>query len=143
MLPGSLAKPLGGALSYSGRTFFRATKGTLVLHIALALIVGTIATVSWKTDEAIWITSCIWIVFVLLLIAIVEVAISFVRLEESEFRMRKNFRLLAISRGDIESVSVAKGCPIILHLKNGDRVDLPDLGYQGLDNSLRSWIHAA
>lgn len=125
-------------MTYRGRTTFRATKASVAVTVALALIVGIIAAVSWRSGEATWVTAIISVVFLSLLVGLVEASTSFVKLSDSEFRMRKNFRTIAIPRDDIDAVSVAKGCPISLKLRNGRHVELPDLGYQGLDNSLRA-----
>ena len=80
--------------------------------------------------------------FFLSIIAIADLMLSYISLGDTEFRMRQNFRTRVIPRENIECVSVAKGCPITLHLSDGGRVELPDLAVQGLGNSLRAWIRA-
>jgi len=111
-------------------------------YIVLSLAVLAIAVTSSLSDEVRWITIGCWLIFAVGLLGIVDAALSFVELGDSELRMRKNFRKSVVARSDIKSISVAKGCPISIHLANGSRVEIPDLGGQGLDNSLRSWIRA-
>ena len=112
------------------------------MYIVFALVVLAIATISVYSSEALWISVVCWSVFAIGVVGIIDAALSFVMLDESELRMRHTFRTNVIPRSEIKSVSVAKGCPIRLQLSDGTRVDVPDLGASGIANSLRAWIGA-
>lgn len=74
--------------------------------------------------------------------AIADLMVSLISLGDIEIRIRTNFRTQIIPRGDIESVSAEKGCPITLLLKDGGRIELPDLAVRGVGNSVTAWIRA-
>lgn len=114
----------------------------LLFYAIMSLIVLTIAAVATIFDNEVWVSAFCWAVFILNILAIIDSAMSYVNLGDADFRMRKNFRATVIPRDNIESISVAKGCPIRLHLKDGSRVEVPDLGGKGIANSLRAWILA-
>ena len=137
-----LAKTLGGSLGYGGRTQFRTLPGRLVFFCALSFIVLAISLAASISQTETWILAVCWTIYLLSIVAIADLVFSDVHLDNNELRMRYNFRTRIILRENIESVSVAKGCPIILILKDGGHVSLPDLAVQGIGNSLRAWIRA-
>lgn len=114
----------------------------LIFFAVLAVIVLGISIYSTAQDSELWVKAVCWGLFFLSLVGLAELFSSFVTLEDESFRMRKNFRVTSIPRADIESVAAAKGCPITLVLQDGSRVDVPDLGGQGIDKSLRAWLKA-
>lgn len=129
-------------MSYAGRTHFRTTRGRLLFITILSLTVLIISVVSTIYENDGWVQATCWAIFALSVIAIVDAALSYIVLGDIDFRMRENFRTTVVSRDSIESVSAAKGCPTRLHLDDGKYVDIPELGAQGIENSLRSWIRA-
>ena len=94
----------------------------------------------YRTAQPTWILiSFVGFSFVGVL-ALLETATSFVDLDESRLLARRTFKTIRIARADIEKIAVAKGCPILVITKNGRKIEMPDLGVRGLDNSLRAWI---
>ena len=114
----------------------------MLFYVMLALIVLLIATLSIFNGEALWISIACWSFFVVSILAIADAALSYVMLGENKLQMRKNFRKTNVARNDIESVAVAKGCPVTLILKNGKKIEVPSLGANNIGNSLRAWIRA-
>lgn len=132
----------GVSLTYGGRTHFRTTRGTLLFLVVLSAIVLLISIVSTVQDTELWVRATCWAIFLSSVVGVVELLSAYVTLDETHFRMRKNFRKTVLPRESIQSVEVAKGCPIMLILKDGGSVTVPELGGQGIDNSLRAWIKA-
>jgi hypothetical protein len=114
----------------------------LSFYVVLALIVGLISTVSLSNGEALWISVACWGFFAFMVLGVVDAALSFVKLGDNEMQYRQNFRTTTVTRSDIESVEVAKGCPVTLILKDGSHINVPSLGANEIGNSLRAWIHA-
>jgi len=133
---------MGGSLSYEGRSEFRTSPGRLVAFAALSVIVLVISIAASIYEPEFWVSAICWSIFVLSIIAIADLISSYITLGDTALRMRRNFRTQVIPRIAIESVSVAKGCPIILHLQGGGQVEVPDLAVRGIGNSLRAWVKA-
>ena len=129
-------------MPYSGRTQFRATRGLLSFVIALSAVVLAVSIVSSIYEAELWVVLSCWAFFLVCLAGIVELLSSHVTLDESHFRMRKNFRTTVVARDTIASVVAEKGCPITLLLEDGSRIAVPDLGGQSIDNSIRAWAKA-
>lgn len=129
-------------MSYRGRTHFRTTPGRLVVFTALSLAILAISITASTYEPAVWVRAFCWAIFFLSVVAIADLMLSYIDLGETDFRMRQNFRTRVIPKEDIESISAEKGCPLILRLRDGGHVELPDLAIQGIGNSLRAWIRA-
>lgn len=130
-------------MAYSGRTEFRATRGAIGLQIVMALVVLGIAVASLLTDSETWVQIVCWFVFLVGILAVMDTLSFYTTLGDTELQMRRNFRTVVVIRDDIDSVAVAKGCPMLLVLRNGSKIEIPSHGVPGLDNSLRSWVRAA
>ena len=116
--------------------------------MAIALIIGVsvlllaISIVAVAREEPAWVTWTCWALFAFSLLGIADAVTQFLTLGEHELRMRRNLRFKRIPREDIESVSVAKGCPTLLILKDESKVELPPLDSIAMGNSVRAWIKA-
>ena len=98
--------------------------------------------VYWQ-DGVTWISLFFVAFSVLGILAFVETATSYIVIDHSELRMRRTFRRYTVGREEIESVSREKGCPTLLIMRDGRKVEIPDLGLSGVDNSIRAWLRAA
>lgn len=113
------------------------------MYIAMSVALLAVALLSTYHYEALWITLSCWGMFAFSLVALVDAAISYVRLDEKSIQIRQNFRTIRIVRADVETVAVEKGCPVLLLLKDGTKVEVPGLGASAIGNSLRAWLRAA
>ena len=129
-------------MPYRGRTHFRTTRGMLVFTIIITAITLVISVVSTTQGADLWVITVCWGVFFLCLVAIADLLVSFVTLGDKHFRMRRNFRVSEIPRADIQSIAAEKGCPTLLLLHDGSKVEIPELGGQGIANSVRAWLKA-
>lgn len=77
------------------------------------------------------------------ILAVLEAITSYVVIDGSQLRMRRTFRQYSVARADIETIASAKGCPILLILRDGQKLDVPSLGAHSIENSLRAWLRAA
>lgn len=114
-----------------------------MLFLCLVTIVFLVVSlVAMAQDADWWVSATCWTFFGFSLVGIVELLTSYVILDELHLRIRKNFRLTVLQRAEIETVNVAKGCPVTLTLKDGRYVKIPDLGTRNIGNSLRAWIRS-
>jgi len=130
-------------VAYKGRTEFDAGKGLLAFLSVIAAIVLVIALWTTLSNEALWIRAVCWAIFGLTVLGAVDAATSFVKLGTTCLVYRANFRTREIKRKDIGLVSVEKGCPVTVCLKDGTKIQLPPIGQKGIGNSLRAWTNAA
>lgn len=129
-------------MAYGGRTHFRAARWLLIVGAVLSVITLAISIGVTQQQSEFWITAGCWAIFVVSLVGLAESYSSYVTLGEAGLRMRKNFRTTVVPREHIDSVSAEVGCPTLLMLENGQRVEIPDLGGQHIANSIRAWIRA-
>lgn len=77
------------------------------------------------------------------ILAVLEAITSYIVIDGSQLRMRRTFRQYSAERADIESIAAAKGCPTFLVLRDGQKLEVPSLGANSIENSLRAWLRAA
>jgi hypothetical protein len=125
---------------YKGRTEFNATKGDYLLafSIVIGLLIATLASYYYKEDS--WIIVVLSMMLLIGLGGILETFTSFISLESDELRMRRSFKSLVVKRSDINKVSNEKGCPIFLILHDKSKIKIPEVGPNGIANSIRAWI---
>lgn len=128
---------------YKGRTKFNSITGRYVWTGLLAVGIPVAAFLLYAQDGVTWIFLSFMVFSVLGILAFVETASSYIVIDHSELRMRRTFRSHTVRKEEIESVSRAKGCPTLLIMRDGRKIELPDLGVAGVDNSIRAWLHAA
>lgn len=137
-------KPVAGHIvTYRGRTLFRTTARVMWMYVVLSVALLACALLTTYYDEALWITLFCWGMFAFSFVAIVDAAYSYVRLDDESVQIRRNFYTTRIARADVETVAVEKGCPVLLLLKDGTKVEVPGLGTSAIGNSLRAWLRAA
>ena len=129
-------------MAYKGKTEYRSSRLAVVLVIGTSAFLLVISVVTVFMEEPAWVVWGCWAFFAISLLGIADVLTQFVNLGDTELRMRRNLRLKVIPREDIESVAVAKGCPTLLILKGGDKVELPPLDSIAMGNSIRAWLKA-
>ena len=129
-------------MPYRGRTEFRTTGGHKVFVVVILLISTGITWMSFAYDADTWIIAACALIALAGAVAVLEQWTAFIRLGDSALHFREGFRPRTVARDTIASVSAEKGCPITLILNDGSLVRLPDLGYQGIDNSIRAWVKA-
>ena len=129
-------------MAYKGRTEFRSSRFAIGMFVGLSVFLFALSIVTYFKAEPAWVTWGCWAFFGFSLLGIADVLTQFVSLGDQELRMRRNLQLKEIPREDIESIAVAKGCPTLLILKDGDKVELPPLDSIAMGNSIRAWLKA-
>lgn len=127
---------------YKGRTQFRSTRSRFIVYGIAPFVLLGISYLSHQYDQPWWVTWGFIGMFLLSVAAIFEVVTDSVSLDRDTLRMRHHFRNTVLKRDDIESVSREKGSPTWLLLKDGRKVEVPDMGVNSIDNSIRSWLRA-
>lgn len=128
---------------YKGRTTFKAVTGRYVWTGLLALGFPAVAFLVYWRDGITWIFLSFVVFSVVGILGFVETATSYIVLDHSQLRMRRTFRGYTVRKEEIESVSREKGCPTLLIKRDGGKMEIPDLGVVGVDNSIRAWLRAA
>ena len=129
-------------MAYKGRTEFRSSRFAIGMFVGLSAFLLVLSTVALQNAEPAWVTWSCWAFFAFSLLAITDVLTQFVTLGDTELRLRRNLRLRVIPRENIESIAIAKGCPALLILKDGEKVELPPLDSISMGNSIRAWLKA-
>lgn len=127
---------------YQGRSHFRSSRGRIGFAYGLALISLVVPAVSHATGAATWITLILALLIPLAIAAVVEARTDFISLEEDALTQRKHFRTTTVPREQIQNISTEKGCPVLLILVSGEKIELADLGVSAIGNSLRAWVRA-
>ena len=130
---------------YRGQTQFHCPAWLRAMLSFAAALVPVLTVIEYRANNVNWVVIGLSLLSIGMMIAVFAVFTDRFELGESELRMRHNFMSNAISRSDIEKVTWAKGCGVILQMKNGQTIKLPDIGLnsQSFCNSLRAWIKAA
>ena len=129
-------------MPYRGRTEFGTTTGHKIFVVVILIISTGITWMSFVYDADTWILAVCALITLAVAVAVLEQWTAFIRLSDTALQFREGFRPRTVARDSIASVSAEKGCPITLILNDGSFVRLPDLGYQGIDNSIRAWVKA-
>jgi hypothetical protein len=72
-----------------------------------------------------------------------EVLTSQVVLHHDAIETRRNFRYSRTAKADITRVVAEKGVAVVLELRDGGWIKLPDLGGRLHPNTLRAWLKRA
>ena len=127
---------------YGGRKTFRPARWQHIL--AWVLLIGffaaSLATFSLRGVDWVFVTFAGFSLIAVL--GVIEVSTSYVALDDERLRMRRTFRGHEIGKHEIKSVSAEKGSPTILLLKDGKKLEVPDMGTQSIANSIRSWLRS-
>ena len=128
---------------YGGRTHFRpATWQFVPLGVASPVVFG-VTVIAYIENGTGWMFFAMFAFSVLCLAGFLELFSSSIVLTADALTVRKMFRVTTLRRDEILSVSGEKGCPTMLLTQDGRKIELPDLGVRGIENSLRAWLRAS
>jgi len=134
---------LGDAPMYAGRTDFRSTASRYAWTAVLAIGLCAATYLIYSSDGFTWISLSFMAFSVIGVLAVLEALTSYVRIDGNVLRLCRTFRQYSVEKAEIETISSAKGCPMLLVMRDGSKLEVPSLGANSIENSLRAWLRAA
>jgi len=138
-----LKNVLGDAPMYAGRTDFRSTASRYAWTAVLAIGLCAATYLIYSSDGFTWISLSFMAFSVIGVLAVLEALTSYVRIDGNVLRLCRTFRQYSVEKAEIETISSAKGCPMLLVMRDGSKLEVPSLGANSIENSLRAWLRAA
>lgn len=129
--------------TYAGRTHFRSHKRRHVFSYGLLCLCSIIVAAAYVIEGLTWITGLIALMLPIGVAAVIESHTDYLVIHDRAIELRRTFRRSSVDLESIASISNEKGCPVLIVLEDGNKVEVPDLGVSGIANSLRAWLRAA
>jgi len=129
---------------YRGRTVFRSARWMVASTAAAAALFAAGAWFFLRRD-GLGLTAILFVVLTAIgVLGIVETLLQRIVLSGDALRIHGLKGRREYPRADIGRVSHEKGTPVVVQLKSGGFVKLPDLGLnaQSVTNSIRAWAKA-
>jgi hypothetical protein len=131
--------------AYRGRTVFRSSRWMGVATAVAAVLFISAASFLLCRDG--FTVSALVLAGLALaaILGVVEALVQRIVLTDATLRVRRLRGYVDYRRSDIARVTYAKGSPVVVQLKDGQNVRLPDLGIstQSIANSIRAWAKAS
>ena len=112
------------------------------ISFVVTLLVGVVAWMNWRHSDKHWVSVSLTAFFLFALIATISAIRTRLTISDAAIEVTKGLGARRYDRGEIEDIAIAKGCPVILLLKDGKQVELPDLNISplGLKNVVKAWL---
>jgi hypothetical protein len=131
--------------AYRGRTVFRSSRWMVVATaVAAVLFISAASFLLCRDGFTVWALVLAGLALAAIL-GVVETLVQRIVLTDAALRVRGLRGYAEYRRSEIVRVSYAKGSPVVVQLKDGQNVRLPDLGIsaQAITNSIRAWAKAS
>ena len=142
--------PLGhcssGAMSgYGGRTVFHSSPWMVIATAVAAILFISAASFLLSRDGLTVLALLVGVLALVATLGVVETVVQRIVLTDAALRVRGLRGYAEYGRTEIARVSYAKGSAVVVQLKDGKNVRLPDLGSsaQAITNSIRAWVKAS